>query len=148
METYQNNQPHLYQTSARIRLSSDGLHLFVLTSDINGVDYFGTFPNSSTLFSTYLGIKLKNPGPTYNDNGTTKTTSRSVSLGLSFDNKWLFVISQHTNPDLTIGNYNFLHVLDVKSGLTETTNPIQLPVPNNLRPRGVAVAKLNQIVTI
>ena len=133
----------------RIRLSSDGLRVFVLTSDVNGVDYFSTYPSSSALFGTLFGIKLKNPGPKYTDNGVTKTTSTCASLGLSSDNKWLFVVSQHTNPDVTIGNYNFLHVVQVQSGgLTENTNPIQLPVSNNLRPRGVAVAKLSQMVTI
>jgi hypothetical protein len=133
----------------RIRLSSDGLRLFVLTSDVNGVDYFSTNQNSSSIFGALFSVKLKNPGPKYTDNGVVKTTSTCASLGLSSDNKWLFVVSQHTNPDVTIGNYNFLHVVQVQSGgLTENNNPIQLPVSSNLRPRGVAVAKLSQVVTI
>jgi hypothetical protein len=55
------------------------------------------------------------------------------------------VVSQHANPDLGIGNYNYLHVLRINDGvdLQEKDEPVQLPVPNNYRPRGLAVLKMN-----
>jgi len=90
---------------------------------------------------------LKNPGPIWNSSGpfTGYASSQCVSLAPSSDDKWLYVVSQHANPDLSIGNFNFLHVLSTTGNLplTETEDPIQLPVPNNIKPRGLAVVRIN-----
>lgn len=59
----------------------------------------------------------------------------------STSEKILYVVCQHTNKDFTIGNFNSLHSLNVADDgqLTEITNPIQLPVANNIRPKGSVV---------
>ena len=83
------------------------------------------------------------PGSPYSGN----TSSQCVSIAPSYDDKFLYVVSQHANPDLSIGNYNYLHVVQLTGGnwnaMHEDYDPIQLPVPNNLRPRGIAVLRLN-----
>ena len=73
------------------------------------------------------------------------SSSEPVSLATSSDDKFLYVVCDHMNPDLSIGNYNYLHVLSTTgvNALQENIDPIQLPVPNNIRPRGIAVLRLN-----
>jgi hypothetical protein len=94
-------------------------------------------------------ISLKNPGPIFNQTPGSpysgNTSSECVSLAPSSDDKYVYVVSQHANRDLSIGNYNFLHVLTTggANALAEPDEPIQLPVPNNIRPRGLAVLRLN-----
>jgi 6-phosphogluconolactonase (cycloisomerase 2 family) len=88
--------------------------------------------------------QLKNSGPTFTVNGKTYTSSQASSMALSSDDKFLYVVSQHANPDFSIGNYNFLHVVKATDfPLSEPYDPIQLPVPNTVRPCGVAVLRLN-----
>jgi hypothetical protein len=95
-------------------------------------------------------LSLKNSGPIFNATPGAPysgfTSSQCVSLATSSDDKYLYVVSAHMNPDLSIGNYNYLHVLrtDSTTSLIEPDDPIQLPVPNSLRPRGIAVIKLSQ----
>jgi hypothetical protein len=93
----------------------------------------------------YVG--LKNPGPIWHSSGpfTGYTSSQCVSLAPSSDDKFLYVVSQHANPDLSIGNFNYLHVLSTTgtNALSEPNEPIQLPVPNNIKPRGLAVVRIN-----
>jgi hypothetical protein len=97
----------------------------------------------------YSFSSLKNSGPIYNATPGVPysgfTSSQSVSLATSSDDKYLYVVSDHMNPDLSIGNYNYLHVLTIGGtpSLAEPDDPIQLPVPNNIRPRGIAVLRLN-----
>jgi len=92
---------------------------------------------------------LKNSGPIYDATPGSPysgyTSSQCVSLATSSDDKYLYVVSAHMNPDLSIGNYNYLHVLSTRgtNDLNETEDPIQLPVPNNVRPHGIAVLRLN-----
>jgi len=49
------------------------------------------------------------------------------------------VVSQDSNPDFTAGNFNWLHVLKVSTdgGLSEPSEPLQLPVAPDVRPQGV-----------
>lgn len=91
-------------------------------------------------------LALKQCGPVYNTlYYGSSTSSVCVSLAISSNNQFLYIVSQHTNPDLSIGNYNYLHVLHIVSGsgLQELAEPMQLPVPNNFMPRGLAVLPLN-----
>ena len=91
-------------------------------------------------------LALKQCGPVYNTlYYGSSTSSACVSLATSSNDQLLYIVSQHTNPDLSIGNYNFLHVLHIvsSSGLQEWDEPVQLPVPNNFRPRGLAVMQFN-----
>ncbi|OQP42751.1 hypothetical protein A4H97_11335 [Niastella yeongjuensis] len=90
-------------------------------------------------------LALKNSGPVYNtQHYGSSTSSACVSLATSSSDQLLYVVSQHTNPDLSIGNFNYLHVLHIVSaGLEEWDEPVELPVPNNYRARGLAVLRLN-----
>ncbi|HEX6431748.1 MAG TPA: beta-propeller fold lactonase family protein [Niastella sp.] len=90
-------------------------------------------------------LSLKETGPTYNGYFGSYASSQCVSLATSSNDQLLYVVSQHANPDLSIGNYNYLHVLHIVEGvgLQEGDEPVQLPVPNSMRPRGLAVLKMN-----
>ena len=90
-------------------------------------------------------LSLTKAGPAYTGYFGSYTSSQCVSLATSSNDQLLYVVSQHTNPDLGIGNYNYLHVLHIVEGvgLQEGDEPVQLPVPNNFRPRGLAVLKMN-----
>ncbi|AEW00315.1 hypothetical protein A4D02_23595 [Niastella koreensis] len=90
-------------------------------------------------------LALKQCGPVYNTlYYGSSTSSACVSLAISSNDQLLYIVSQHTNPDLSIGNYNYLHVLHIGSGsgLQESYEPEQLPVPNNFMPRGLAVLQM------
>lgn len=117
-----------------------GNRLYVLNSGDNNVQVFNTDnPMSPVSLQT---IELKNSGPTYTlPNGLALKTSEDFSFKLSTDEKKMYVVCQHTNTDFSIGNYNYLHVLNVGSDgtLTEPSDPLQLPVPNTVRPKGSLV---------
>ncbi len=88
-------------------------------------------------------LALKQCGPLYNaPYYGSSTSSACVSLATSTSDQFLYVVSQHTNPDLSVGNYNYLHVLRIDSDLQEQDEPVELPVPNNFRARGLAVLQL------
>ncbi len=91
-------------------------------------------------------LSLKKAGPVYNGYFGAYTSSQCVSMATSVNDKLLYVVSQHTNPDTTsIGNYNYLHVLNiVNDGLQEWDEPVQLPVANSFRPRGLAVLRVEE----
>jgi hypothetical protein len=131
--------------TSNIRTNSVGDHMYALNSGDNSVSVFNTLnPVSPALVQKF---SLKNAGPTYTHAFYVQnfTSSEGYSLGLSSNEKFLYVVSQHTNPDFSIGNYNYLHVLSINPDgtLSEPDDPIQLPVPNNVRPRGVAVYRVN-----
>jgi 6-phosphogluconolactonase (cycloisomerase 2 family) len=129
-----------------VRTNTTGDHLYVLNADENSVSVY----NSSNAASpdSLQKLPLKNAGPTYDIYGTgtyISTSSGCMSMSLSSNGKFLYVVSQHTNPDFNVGNYNYLHVLSVNPDgtLEEQEEPIQLPVQNTVRPRGVAVYRVN-----
>jgi hypothetical protein len=92
-------------------------------------------------------LALKNSGPAYQGLLGTYTSSQCVSLATSTNDQRLYVISHHTNPDTSsIGNFNYLHTLQVSgSGLAESDEPVQLPVANKFRPRGIVVLPFNEL---
>jgi len=92
-------------------------------------------------------LALKNSGPSYQGLLGTYTSSQCVSLATSTNDQRLYVISHHTNPDTSsIGNFNYLHTLQVSgSGLAESDEPVQLPVANKFRPRGLVVLPFNEL---
>jgi 6-phosphogluconolactonase (cycloisomerase 2 family) len=128
-----------------VRTNTTGDHLYVLNADENSVSVYNA-TNAAAPVSLQT-LWLKNTGPTYTifDGGYTCTTSGCMSMSLSSNGKFLYVVSQHTNPDFNVGNYNYLHVLSVNPDgtLEEQEEPIQLPVQNTVRPRGVAVYQVN-----
>jgi len=145
--TFKNNDIGTSGVS-RIRTNGAGTRLFGVNTATNSV--IGYSMPVPTAVLTEGQLTLKNSGPTYTIGGNTYTSSGASSLAVSSNDKWLFVVSQHTNPDFGIGNYNFLHAISWSEtpGFTfinfaEPNDPVQLPVPNTVRPRGIAVLQLN-----
>ncbi len=126
-----------------IRTNKKGDRMYVLNSGENTVGIYDISSASSpVLLNKFL---LKYSGPTYlSGMGSPLTTSEDFSLNLSADEKYLYVVCQHTNVDFSIGNFNYLHSLSVGSdgSLSEDAEPVQLPVPAMLRPQGVAVKEI------
>jgi hypothetical protein len=130
-------------------MDNAGNKLYSANSIRNSVTRFA-IPNATTIDGT-LPLYLKKSGPLFNITPGSpysgSTSSQCVSLAPSSDDKFLYVVSQHANPDLTIGNYNYLHVVQLTGDpwglIRENGDPIQLPVENNIRPRGLAVLRLN-----
>jgi 6-phosphogluconolactonase (cycloisomerase 2 family) len=123
-----------------IRTNDSGNRLYVLNSGDNTVQVYDSSSAGSP--SSMQVLELKNSGPTYpGPGGVPFKTSEAFSLHFSTDDDRLYIVAQHTNPDFTIGNFNYLHTLNVASDgtLTEPTEPIQLPVSNMLRPKGSVV---------
>ncbi len=123
-----------------IRTTRDGSRMYVINSGENTVSVF----NSSNAASPTLlqKLELKKSGPEYIVPGLGAfKTSEPFSLALSTSEKILYIVNQHTNKDFSIGNYNYLHYLDVNNDgtLTEESDPVQIPVPNTVRPKGSAV---------
>jgi 6-phosphogluconolactonase (cycloisomerase 2 family) len=123
-----------------IRTNKSGSRMYVLNSGENTVTvYNSTNASSPSLLQKFL---LKESGPLYTVPGLGElTTSEPFSLAFSTDEKILYIVNQHTNKDFSIGNYNYLHYLDVSDNglLSETSIPIQIPVPNTVRPKGSVV---------
>lgn len=123
-----------------IRTNKSGDRMYVLNSGANTVQVYNTSNPSSPVSIQVL--QLKNSGPTYTvPPGVTLTTSEPFSLALSTSEEILYVVGQHTNVDFSIGNYNFLHYLKVNTDgtLEENNEPLQIDVPNTVRPKGSIV---------
>lgn len=71
-------------------------------------------------------------------------TSEPFSLAFSTSENILYIINQHTNKDYSIGNFNFLHTLQIAADgkLTEETELVQIPVPSTVRPKGSLVINM------
>lgn len=126
-----------------VRTTKDGRYTYVLNSADNTISMYNS---SNPKALTSLGkLTLKNSGPIYMAMGMPFTTSEPFSFDFSTDEEYMVVVNQHTNPDFSIGNYNFLHVVKVADDgtLSEPGEPLQIPVPNTVRPRGVAVYRTN-----
>jgi 6-phosphogluconolactonase (cycloisomerase 2 family) len=125
-----------------IRTNDAGTRMYVLNSGDNSVQVYDTSnPAAPVSIQT---LELKNSGPTYpGPGGVPFKTSEAFSFHFSTNEKILYVVSQHTNPDFSIGNFNYLHTLKVSDNgqLTEETEPVQLPVSNTLRPKGTVVVR-------
>lgn len=126
-----------------IRNNKEGDRMYVLNSGENTVGVYNTSnPKAPVLLNK---LTLKYSGPNYTlPGGPTFTTSEDFSINFSPNGKYLYVVSQYTNPDFTVGNFNYLHALSVDDNgmLSETIEPAQLPVPATLRPQGVAVKEI------
>lgn len=84
-------------------------------------------------------LVLREPGPTYPLMGMQVPTSQAFQLALAPDERTLYVVSQHTNPDFTAANGNWLHTVAVAADgtMSETVAPLQLPGGTRVRPQGV-----------
>jgi 6-phosphogluconolactonase (cycloisomerase 2 family) len=109
-----------------LRTNWNGSRLYTLNSGKNAVGVYNTeSPQAPTAINTLTLKDSQNSG--------------DFALGFSPDGGTLYVVSQ--NVDTTFGaNNNWLHVLKVAADgtLTEPGEPLQLPVPNDVRPQGVA----------
>ena len=70
---------------------------------------------------------------------TNSLGNRDFALGFSPDGAALYVVSQNVDTTFTANN-NWLHVLKVAvdGTVSEPGDPLLLPVPNDVRPQGVA----------
>jgi 6-phosphogluconolactonase (cycloisomerase 2 family) len=117
-----------------IRTNALGNRLYTLNSGENTVGIYNTDDPDAPVFITKLA--LKDSGPTLSGGGA---SSEDFALNFSPDGSTLYVVSQDSNPDFTAGNFNWLHVLKVSTdgGLSEPSEPLQLPVAPDVRPQGV-----------
>ena len=139
-----------YQTSVAagaaacwIRTNAKGDRLYVLNTAENSVGVYNTSNPASPQFLSKLTLKYSGPSYT-NPMGVVFPTSQDFSISFSPNEKYLYVVSQHTNPDFTVGNFNYLHALNVDYDgmLSEMAEPVQLPVSSMLRPQGLAVKEV------
>jgi len=129
---------------SRFCTDNDNYRLFTANTLENSVSMFDI--NDARAPRKSGELALKQCGPVYNTlYYGSSTSSACVSLAISSNDQLLYIVSQHNNPDLSIGNYNYLHVLHIVSntGLQELDEPVQLQVPNDFKPRGLAVLHLN-----
>jgi len=123
-----------------IRTNKSGSRTYVLNSGENTVSVYNS---SNAAFPTFIQkLTLKQSGPIYTVPGLGDlTTSEPFSLAFSTNEKILYIVNQHTNKDFSIGNFNYLHHLEVSDDgmLSEPSEPIQIPVPNTVRPKGSVV---------
>ncbi len=120
-----------------IRTNRTGDRTYVLNSGDNAIQVYNTSdPLNPVSLQTHT---LKNSGPEYADpNGVIFKTSQPFSLVLSSNERKIYTINQHTNPDFSIGNYNYIHTLEVANNgtVSEPSEPVQIPVANTVRPKG------------
>lgn len=87
-------------------------------------------------------LVLNDKGPDYDGGGMASPTSQTYEESLSPDGKYLFVLSQDTNPDLTVTDGNVLHVLSIGAdGKVTETSDVKLALGQGVRPQGVAVLR-------
>ncbi|HTR30758.1 MAG TPA: beta-propeller fold lactonase family protein [Puia sp.] len=109
-----------------LRTNSIGTRLYTLNSGENAVGVYNTDQPDAPTFIDKLVLK-------------DSKNSADFSLGFSPDGGTLYVVS--INVDTTFAaNNNWLHVLKVAvdGTLSEPGEPLLLPVPNDVRPQGVA----------
>ncbi len=108
-----------------IRTNGLGNRLYTLNSGQNSVGIYNTDnPEAPAPIGTFTLKDSKNSG--------------DFSLGFSPDGSELYVVSQNTDTTFAANN-NWLHVLKVAvdGTVSEPGEPLQLPVPNDVRPQGV-----------
>jgi len=123
-----------------IRTNHSGNRTYVLNSGDNTIQVYNT---SDALHPVSIQtLELKNSGPEYpGPGGAMFKTSEPFSLVLSSNERKIYIVNQHTNMDFSIGNYNFLHTVEADNNgmLSEPSDPVQIPVPNTVRPKGSLV---------
>ncbi len=122
-----------------IRTNKSGSHLYALNSGENTISEFNS---TNAAAPKPIGkLTLKKAGPTYTDMGMPFKTSQDFAFTLSTDEKCMYVVCQHTNKDFSVGNFNYLHVVNIAADgtLSEPADPVQLPVANTVRPKGAVV---------
>lgn len=119
-----------------LRTNARGTRLYVLNSGENSVGVYDITNASAPVFMSKL--VLKNSGSVSDGKGGTSLASGDFALNFSPEGNILYVVSQDINLAAG-GDYNYLHSLAVGSdgSLTESGEPLSLPVPADVRPLGV-----------
>jgi 6-phosphogluconolactonase (cycloisomerase 2 family) len=131
--------------SCWLRTAHGGNNLYALNSAENSISVFNSSSTKSPLLTNK--VFLKESGPLFTAGGKQNATSEDFSFEFSPTEKFVYVVSQFANPDFSIGNFNYLHVLAVAAdgSLTETKDPTLLPVANKFRPQGVEVVHFSNL---
>lgn len=122
-----------------IRVNRKGNRFYTLNTAENTVSVHDATDAESPVEIQKFEMKLS--GPLFDAGGGMMfTSSQPFYEELSLDEKYLYVVNQHANPDFS-SNYNYFHVLkiDAEGKLSEPGEPMQLPVSASTRPQGVAV---------
>lgn len=131
--------------SCWLRTAHDGSNLYALNSAENSISVFNS--SSTKSLSLMNKVFLKESGPLFTAGGKQNSTSEDFSFEFSPTQNFVYVVSQFANPDFSVGNFNYLHVLEVAAdgNLTETKDPTLLPVANIFRPQGVEVVHFSNL---
>ena len=121
-----------------LRVNRAGTRLYCLNSAESTISVYDLAnPLAPAALQTFT---LKNTGPLFDSMSPAGmvTSSEPFHEEFSPDEKMLFVVSQHANPDFT-SNYNYAHALpiDPDGRLSEPGSPLKLPVDARTRPQGV-----------
>lgn len=122
-----------------IRVNRAGTRMYVLNSAESTISVYDTGGNPAmpSLVEKYV---MKKPGPIFYNEGGANTSSEPFVEEFSPDEKYLYVVNQHVNPDHTI-NYNYLHtlVIGAEGKLSEPTEPYEFNVGAHYRPQGLII---------
>ena len=121
-----------------VRFNGAGNRAYVTDTTNNAVSVLDT---TAPLAPTELQyVVLNDKGPDYDGGAMASPSSETYEESLSPDGKYLFVLSQNTNPDLTQTAANVLHVLSVAGdGKVTETSDMKMALPVGVRPQGVVV---------
>jgi hypothetical protein len=122
-----------------LRVNRAGTRMYCLNSAESTISVYNTGDNPAAP-STLQTFALKNPGPIYYTAAGPNTTSEPFAEEFSPDEKYLYVICQHTNPDHT-NNQNYLHTLVIGADgqLSEPSEPLLINVGAHYRPQGLVI---------
>lgn len=122
-----------------LRVNRAGTRMYCLNSAESTISVYDTGGNPASP-STVEKFALKLPGPIYYNAGGPNTTSEPFAEEFSPDEKYLYVVCQHTNQDFTV-NYNYLHtlVIGAEGKLSEPSEPYLIPSGAHYRPQGLVI---------
>ncbi len=122
-----------------LRVNRAGTRMYCLNSAESTISVYNTGDNPAAP-TTLQTFALKNPGPIYFTAAGPNTTSEPFAEEFSPDEKYLYVICQHTNPDHT-NNQNYLHTLVIGTDgqLSEPSEPLLINVGAHYRPQGLVI---------
>lgn len=118
--------------------NATGSAVYAVNTGDNSMSWYDSSDPLSPVEDQHL--LLKNPGPSYmNPKGMPVPTSEAFQEALTPDGKYLYVVSQHTNPDFSVANGNMLHALTIApdGSMSEPGTPVELPVDTHTRPWGL-----------
>jgi len=137
--TFQRAVPNSGKAICWVFVTPDGRSIYTVNTLTNSVSRYAAA--NPLVPSEQQHLPLRAPGPSYLLMGMPVPTSQAFQEGFAPDGRFLYVVSQHTNPDFSAPNGNKLHtlVLGFEGRLSEPTEPLQLPVSTRVRPQGVVV---------